>query len=56
MRILFYGGCHASILSGLLTKHSQSAEVKAEVLTNFELIRLGDPFPFEKLCEYDAVV
>ena len=48
-RILTYGGCHADVLARLITEHAEEPAIQMEVLINFELIRSGKPFVFERL-------
>lgn len=55
MKVLIYGGCHASALKRIFDKYAVS-EVHSDALTNFQLIASGTPFPYERLKEYDAIL
>lgn len=53
-KVLLYGGCHAVVLRDLL--HAIFADrIAATVLVNFELIRSAQPFPYDRLKDFDAV-
>lgn len=54
-KLLLYGGCHALILRDLLMEHF-AERVVVTLLVNFEIIRLGRPFPYEDLHGYDVVI
>ncbi len=53
-KLLIYGGCHVLILRDLLDA-LVSDDVVATTLINFELIRGGQPFPYDRLRDYDCV-
>ena len=53
-KLLFYGGCHAQVLRDLVM--TLVIDIAPTLLVNFELIRQGLPFPFERLRDFDAVV
>ncbi len=53
-KLLIYGGCHALVLRDLLAMLFPD-DIAATLLVNFELIRLGQPFPYDRLREYNCV-
>jgi hypothetical protein len=55
MRVLFYGGCHATALRELF-KWSAVGSHQFSSLLNYELINSGTPFPYDTLPSYDWVV
>lgn len=55
MNVLFYGGCHAYVLKNTF-KAFASEDHNFDCLINFDLIRSGKPFPWNKALEYDAIV
>lgn len=54
-KLLIYGGCHALVLRDMLAALFPE-DVKVTLLVNFELIRLGQPFPYERLPDFDCVL
>ncbi len=55
MRVLFYGGCHATALEKLF-RATAAGSHQFSSLQNYELINAGTPFPYDRLTRYDAVV
>jgi hypothetical protein len=55
MKILFYGGCHASALARVFRRYGRNATL-VEHLTNFTLIRKKQPVPYDKISHFDWVV
>lgn len=55
MRVLFYGGCHATILRFIFDRFAAPGH-EFQHLTNFVLIAAQTPFPYEDLRRYDWVV
>ncbi len=55
MRVLFYGGCHATVLRQVFTRYATGAH-HFDDIRNYWLIQSGAPFPYEQLSEFDAVV
>ena len=55
LKILIYGGCHASAFARILNQYGRS-NVTATTLTNFRLIAKGTPFPYDDLSNYDLVI
>ena len=53
-KVLLYGGCHALILRDLLLELFPD-KLATTLIINFELIRRGEPFPFERLPDFDVV-
>ncbi len=54
-KVLLYGGCHALVLRDLLAAYFGDA-VEATLLVNFDLIGSGQPFPYERLSQFDVVL
>lgn len=55
LRVLFYGGCHATALRDIFLNYV-SDDIEAEVMTNFQMISKNIPFPYGKVGSYDAVI
>jgi len=55
MRVLFYGGCHAAALARVFKRNCKSLE-HVDHLTNFQLIRSGEPVPYEYIGSFERVV
>ena len=55
-RILLYGGCHALVLKNLLDSLYGSPRADVAVIINFQLIASGQPFPYERLADYDFFI
>src|SRR3569623_1621761 len=55
MRVLFYGGCHSTVLRALFARHA-AAEHEFEAIENYKIIAAGEPFPYERAATFDAVV
>jgi hypothetical protein len=55
MRILFYGGCHASALRRIFEEFGKDVEEVAH-LTNFRLIRDRIAVPYEDFTKFDWVI
>jgi hypothetical protein len=55
MKILFYGGCHASALARVFRRHGRNVTL-VEHLTNFMLIRKQQPVPYDYISRFDWVV
>lgn len=55
MKILIYGGCHATALKRILDKYSLS-EVSVDTLINYQIIATKAVFPYENLKNYDLVL
>lgn len=56
MNLLIYGGCHAAILKALIDDLGPPDRHTVDALINFQLIASGQPFPYEDLARYDAVL
>lgn len=54
-RILFYGGCHSGIFKRVFGRFGLGAH-DYEWLVNYELIRRGEPFPWDWVSQFDWVV
>ena len=54
-KILVYGGCHALVLRDLMIALFPE-DIDATLVINFDIIRRGLPFPFERLKEFDVVI
>lgn len=54
-KILFYGGCHAQVLSQIFNVYSNT-HIKAEFLINFKLMDKNEDFPYQSLHQYDVVL
>lgn len=55
MKILIYGGCHATALKRILDKYSLS-EISVDTLINFRIIATKAAFPYDDLKNYDLVL
>jgi hypothetical protein len=55
MKILIYGGCHATALKRILDKYSLS-ELSVDTLINFRMIATKAAFPYADLKNYDLVL
>jgi hypothetical protein len=55
-RILIYGACHAQVIRDLLSQILPRDDFEFVLLINFQLIASGQPFPYEDLRRYDAVI
>lgn len=55
MKALIYGGCHAGILANNLGQFAKG-DHRFDSLRNYELIDRREPFPYDRLRDYDAVV
>jgi hypothetical protein len=55
MKLLIYGGCHASAIKFILDKYSL-CDVVVDTLVNYRLISTREPFPFDRLLQYDFVL
>jgi len=55
MKVLIYGGCHAGILAHKLGQFAKGNH-RFDSLRNYELIDRREPFPYDRLRGYDAVV
>ncbi len=56
-RLLFYGGCHGSILASIFSRFAVSADqLLIHSILNYELIRNDTPFPIELLSEFDYLI
>ena len=55
MRVLFYGGCHASAIRRVFDDYVEGS-IETDIITNFKLIEMGTPFPYDQVGSYDAVV
>lgn len=55
MKVLVYGGCHASAIKKILDT-SQQKDLSVDVLVNFSVIASAKGFPYELLKGYDFVI
>jgi Polysaccharide biosynthesis enzyme WcbI len=55
MRILIYGGCHASAFKRILDRYALG-DIEVDMLVNFRLVAEKKPFPYEILGNYDLVI
>jgi Polysaccharide biosynthesis enzyme WcbI len=55
MKLLIYGGCHASAIKRILDKYALG-DVLVDTLVNFRLIASKEPFPYDRLGQYDFVL
>mgnify|MGYP007051637825 CR=1 FL=1 len=55
MKVLFYGGCHASALKDIFQRVARGNH-EFSALTNYLIIQEGKPFPYEILPTIDAIV
>lgn len=55
MKILIYGGCHATALQRILKKYAVG-NIAVDALINYRLIARKDDFPYEQLKNYDYIL
>ncbi len=55
MKILFYGGCHASAFRRIAEQFSSGTH-QFDHLTNYSMIQRGEPFPFEFAAGFDLII
>lgn len=55
MKVLFYGGCHASALARIFRRYNSSMN-EVEHLTNFLLIRKNTPVPYDYIKRFDWII
>lgn len=55
MKILFYGGCHATVLKKAFEEYSLG-DHEFDVITNYVLIAKKELFPYEIISKYDYIV
>lgn len=55
-KVLFYGGCHAQVMTRLFRAYCGNPAHSFELLVNFKLIESGQPFPYEHAKTFDVVV
>lgn len=56
MKLLAYGGCHALVIKRLIDELGPPGRHSVDLLINFQMIARGEPFPFERIGAYDALV
>jgi len=55
MRLLVYGGCHAEVLTNVLRDYCLETDFAVSDLINYQIIGRNEPFPYDRLDDYDAV-
>ncbi|WP_276121285.1 hypothetical protein [Pararhizobium qamdonense] len=55
MKILFYGGCHAAVLKRIFEQWAGGLHAY-ELLTNYEMIAAGSPFPYDHVSSFDVII
>lgn len=55
-RVLFYGACHATIFARIFEQFCTDFSYSFDVITNYQIIHQGIPFPYERIGEWDIVV
>jgi hypothetical protein len=56
MSLLIYGGCHADVFRSILQRYVTAPRLSVEAIINFQIIRRGEPFPYDQLGRFDAVI
>lgn len=56
MKLLIYGGCHALIIKRLIDELGPVGGHQVDLLINFQVVASGEPFPYDRLGDYDAVI
>lgn len=56
MRLLIYGGCHALIIKRLIDELGPPGRHRVDLLINFQVVASGEPFPYARIRDYDAVI
>ncbi len=50
-----YGGCHAGAMKRIIDRYALG-EHQVDMLVNFEMINTKEPFPYERLPQYDLLI